>query len=270
MARRIEEIFSEMLRIKESQPGLSELKSGSATAIWRLWLYVVSVGLYVVENLIDAHKSEVDAELAAKTPHTARWYRNKSLAFMRDRSLVADMDYYDISNMSEEDIKKSLIVKYAAAAEDKLSSMLTIKIAGEDENKKRAPLSEEEARQFAAYISEIKDAGVKINIVNIPADKYACSVDVYYNPMREAAHVQEACNAAIKNYIENLPFNGEYTNMALVDVLQGIDGVKIAELKSAVTGGHDTEARAPIDARCVPIAGYFTAENITLNMVAYE
>ncbi|MEG1540251.1 MAG: hypothetical protein RR383_09935, partial [Muribaculaceae bacterium] len=65
-----------------------------------------------------------------------------------------------------------------------------------------------------------------------------------------------------------LPFNGEYTNMALVDTLQDVAGVRIAELKNAsrAEGG----AQIPINARCVPSAGYFAPGAININMIAYE
>ena len=79
------------------------------------------------------------------------------------------------------------------------------------------------------------------------------------------------CEAAIKDYIENLPFNGEYTNMALVDVLQQIDGVKIAEFRNASSAkASDPGAFSGINAKVVPAAGYFKADNIQLNMIAYE
>lgn len=131
-------------------------------------------------------------------------------------------------------------------------------------------------------------------LVNQDGDSYSCDVDIYYDPMnvpsgerrgqtpfalcRSAAalrpeanfedDVRQACMAAITSYIENLPFNGEYTNMALIDSLQQVEGVKIAELKGAsastISGGE-----AAIDARAVPAAGYYRAGDITVNMIAY-
>ena len=77
--------------------------------------------------------------------------------------------------------------------------------------------------QLAAYLAEIKDAGVRINLVNREADTFNCSVDIYYNPMLLPENVRRDCEAAIRSYIANLPFNGEYTNMALIDALQAVE-----------------------------------------------
>ncbi|MDD2962267.1 MAG: hypothetical protein PHR45_09360, partial [Muribaculaceae bacterium] len=144
-----------------------------------------------------------------------------------------------------------------------------IKIAGEDSSGERCTVSEEEQRQFTAYMQEIKDAGVRINIVNKAADWYSCEIDIYYDPMRESSHLEALCKTAIKKYIENLPFDGEYTNMSLIDALQEISGVDIAELKRAESGESGTTARVGINARCIPVAGYFAVDKITINMIAH-
>lgn len=82
--------------------------------------------------------------------------------------------------------------------------------------------------------------------------------------------VESECRETIKNYIENLPFNGEYTNMALVDVLQQTDGVKIVEFKGATTTAHGETVVTPINARYIPEAGYFSLGDVTINLQVYE
>ena len=99
----------------------------------------------------------------------------------------------------------------------------------------RCRLDAETEAQLAAYIAEIKDAGVRTALVNIDPDRFNCEADVYYDPMLVAETVESACREAVRNYIENLPFNGEYTNMALVDALQTLDGVRIVEFRGATT-----------------------------------
>ena len=122
----------------------------------------------------------------------------------------------------------------------------------------------------AAYIAEIKDAGVRTALVNIDPDRFNCEADVYYDPMLVAETVESACREAVRNYIENLPFNGEYTNMALVDALQTLDGVRIVEFRGATTVAAGEEVLVTIDARCIPAAGYFEMGDVVLNMKAYN
>ena len=87
--------------------------------------------------------------------------------------------------------------------------------------------------------------------------------------MRDPESVKADCESAIVRYIENLPFNGEYTNMDLIDTLQAVNGVKIAELLSSASASSATSVYSDIDARIIPEAGYFTADNINIEMHAY-
>ena len=158
-------------------------------------------------------------------PHRPKWYRDKVLGFMKNKVLIADTDRYDTEGMSEDDIAAAKVVKHAVAVENNDASILTIKVAGENGGV-RQRLDEETETQLAAYIAEFKDAGVRINLVNIDADTFNCEVDIYYDPMLQPEEVEGACRETVRAYIENLLFNGEYTNMALVDELQKVEGVE--------------------------------------------
>lgn len=81
MARTITDIQNEILTAKQNEPELAELNSTSKTAIWRLWVYITAFVIHTLELIFDKHKSEVSEALRQLKPHTARWYRNKALAF---------------------------------------------------------------------------------------------------------------------------------------------------------------------------------------------
>ena len=249
--------------------GSSFEKVFSALSVESVLMYVFAVCAWSVERLMAEHKMEVETRLKNTKAHRPKWYRDKVLAFMFGEALQGDSDEYDTAGMSDDEIEKLRVVKHAVAVENDDESILIIKVAGEREGK-RQPLSEEEAEGLRAYIGEIKDAGVRVSLVNQEADEFNCEVDVYYDAILGEATVKEDCQSRIKDYIENLPFNGEYTNMALVDALQGVDGVKIAELKrSTAQAVGETESRQ-INARTRPAAGYFKEGKITLKMIAYE
>lgn len=222
-----------------------------------------------VEQLVALHKMEVTAELEGLIAHRPKWYRDKVLQFMEGKELEADSDTYETEGMSESDVSAARVVKHAVATESRDASLLTIKVAGESGGERR-PLTAEQERQLKAYISEIKDAGVRVSLVNMEADTFGCTVDVYYNAMLEPGAVQTACVQAICDYIENLPFNGEYTNMALVDRIQEVEGVKIVELRGSSAQAANESTTTQIDARLTPAAGYFRPGTITVNMKAYD
>lgn len=279
MARNIGEIKSEMAQefmrnehaaeLYGFEPGAEFGDVFGAASVESILLYVWAVCAWTVEQLVARHKKEVTAELEEMIAHRPKWYRDKVLRFMEGKELEPDRDTYDTEGMSESDVSAARVVKHAVATESRDASLLTIKVAGESGGERR-PLTAEQERQLKAYISEIKDAGVRVSLVNMEADTFGCTVDVYYNAMLEPGAVQGACVGAIRDYIENLPFNGEYTNMALVDRLQEVEGVKIVELRGSTAQAANESTTTRIDARLTPAAGYFRPGEITVNMKAYD
>lgn len=241
----------------------------SKASVESVLFYIFATAAWVLENLFDEHKKEVTTRIEEILPHRPKWYRDKVLKFMKNKALITDTDEYDTEGMTEDDITAARVVEHAVATENKDASILTVKVAGENGGK-RCQLDEETETQLAAYIAEVRDAGVRINLVNSVADVFNCEVDIYYNPMLLPEEVEADCRETIKSYIENLPFNGEYTNMALVDELQGVEGVKIVEFKGATTAANSETIITPINARYIPLAGYFSAGTLTINLRVYE
>lgn len=252
---------------------LYQLKDGksfndqfSVVSLESIFFYIIAVSIWTLEKLFDLHKQEVNTTLSNKKPHRLKWYRDKALAFQKDYTLPVDSDVYD--NLDE----KVQIVKYAAAVEPTDSSRLQIKIAGGD--KLRDRLSDSEATQVYNYLQHIKDAGVRIDLINQAPDYFSCQIDIYYDAMLLPSDVEQSVRDAINNHIENLDFNGEFSNMGLTDVLQRVEGVVIPELKeskshSALLGFEPKK----IEAKRIPEAGYFRVYNdadVTLKMIPYE
>ena len=260
---------ADVARIYGFEVGATFSAHFSRVSVESLLFYIVACATWVLENLFDKHREDVENRIEAILPHRPKWYRDKVLAFMKNKTLVPDMDYYNTDGMNDSDIEAARVVKYAAATEAVDASLLTIKVAGESDGH-RAPLDTETEKQLLAYIGEIKDAGVRINLVNKSADIFQCELDIYYDAVLLPEVVETACREAIKNYIENLPFNGEYTNMALVDELQKIEGVRIVEFGSAKNEVSGESTPTVINARCTPTAGYFSAGNIIINMKSYQ
>lgn len=266
MARSIQDIQQEIYQSKENEPALTQLNSTSKTAIWRLMIYIISVAIWTLEKLFDLHKKEVDERLSQLKPHTARWYRNKALAFQYGFDLKEDTDIFDNKDYSEQAIANSKIVKYSAVIE-KNTGQLIVKIATEQDGKLQ-PISQIQQQAFEAYITEIKDAGVRVAVTNYRPDRLILDLEVYYDPLvlnEHGAHrlsgnkpVQEA----IEQYMKELPFNGEMILAHLIDKLQQVEGVKIPNLIQARSmwiepnsGGYGTAQ--PISVSIIPESGYF-------------
>ena len=238
--------------------------------------YVVAVCCYVVESLMAMHKSEVEAIVATRMPHTAKWYRDKTLAFLYGKDLIDGTDEYATDGMSEEDIKKSRVVKHAVAVEDMKSGVLVIKVAGEDGDGKRQPLTSDQCEHLKTYLGEVKDAGVRIEVINSTPSGFALEADVYYNALLDSDEVKEECKNVIKSYIENLEFNGILSRNGIEDVLRGVAGVEIVqlggiEIHNSVVSDVFLSPGSNGNAYCRPYAGYCSLDDdkIKLNMKIY-
>jgi len=238
----------------------------SKVSIENILFYIFSAAAHVLEVLFDTHKSEVEELLDNMTAHTAKWYRDKALNFMQGKDLITDSDEYNTTGMSDSVISAAKVVTYAAAVEESGSSVLILKIATGSVGALK-PIDEAIETEFTAYIQQIKDAGVRFNVVNQAGDDFKCELTVYYNPTLLKSDVRKTVLAAISSYLNGLPFNGEYSNMALIDTVQAVEGVKIADFKSASSG----TPLVSIGEKTTPAAGYFTYDenNITLNLTPY-
>lgn len=266
MARSIEDIQEQIYQAKASEPALSELNSTSKTAIWRLMIYIVSVAIWTLEKIFDFHSKEVDEMLSELKPHTARWYRNKALAFQYGFDLKEDSDIFDNKGNNEEAIANSKIVKYSAVIE-KDTGQLIVKIATEQGGKLQ-PISQTQQQAFEAYIAEIKDAGVRVAVTNYLPDRLILNLQVYYDPLVldengvHRSNGNKPVEDAIHQYMKELPFNGEMILAHLTDKLQVVEGVKIPHLLEAKSawiepdlGGYGTAQ--PISVSIIPESGYF-------------
>ncbi|WP_172918363.1 nucleotidyltransferase [Capnocytophaga canis] len=270
MARSIQDIQEQIYQAKASEPALNELNSTSKTAIWRLMIYIVSVAIWTLEKLFDLHKKEVDEMLSELKPHTARWYRNKALAFQYGFDLLPDSDQFDNRGSSEDAIASSKIITYSAVVESKNEGRLIVKIATEQGGELQ-PITDQQKNAFETYLSEIKDAGVRLSVVNHPPDVLRLKMKIVYDPLVLDANGQSILDAtkpvedAIKTYLKNLPFDGELVLAHLVDALQQVKGVKVphlilAESKNVKSNGEYGDFEV-IEISQIPTAGYFAIEN---------
>ena len=270
MARTIQEIQTLILQAKAQEPALNELNSTSKVAIWRLWVYIIAVAIWSLEKIFDIHRADIDKRLAELKPHTARWYRSKALAFQYGFDLLTDSDKFNNTGHTEEQIEASKIVKYSAVVESPNEGRLIVKIAGE-QGEQLQPITDAQKQAFEGYLQEIKDAGVRLSVVNYQPDVLHLQMKIVYDPLvldsngQSIIHATKPIETAIKDYLKRLPFNGELVLAHLIDELQQAEGVRIphlvlAQSKHIGTNGNYGAFEA-IEISKIPTAGYFTIDN---------
>ena len=232
---------------------------------------IIAITIYTFENILDKHYSDVTQKLTEEKAHTARWYRSKALAFQLGFDLKTDSDEFNNDGYSAEQIEESKIVKYAAVVEAENDSRLIVKIAGETDGELNR-LNEQQVASFKTYMQEVRDAGVKLTVINYEADKLFLDLQINYDPLVLSANGQHLINAnfpvvdAIKAYMKELPFNGELVLAHLVDKLQQVEGVRIPTIMSASTSWIDENTNSygdpiGIAVKAIPVSGYFKVES---------
>lgn len=281
MARSIEQIKTSMaeafmqdtnLAIKYGfEVGADFNNTFSKVSIESLLLYIVAVGIWTLERLFDTHTAEVTDYIATMKPHSLRWYVEKAKAFMYGVPLIDGTDRHDTAGMTDEQIAQAQIVTFAACTEANATLYLKVAKAGPE------PLTTDEKAAFVAYLHEIKDAGVRIDVISERGDYLKLDMVIYYDPLlinangESKADGTKVVNQAIKEYIENIPFNGEFRKNELEDAIQAVDGVVMVEFVAAYhseTGAADTYDE--VVPYCKPSSGYFKFDNADLSDVTYQ
>jgi hypothetical protein len=260
MARTIKEIHDGLLAKVANDAVLSnELNSTSDFAIYRLFLYIVAFGSWVVENLHDVFKADVNETIAAMKPHSLRWYAEKAKQFQYGYNLVPETDYYDNTGLTAAQIKESKIVAYAAVVEQARGLRIKVaKLVGGI----LVPLDANELVAFIAYMNAIKDAGVKLNITTAVADRLRIELIVRINPLvlkmdgsRNDGTDPAPVKSAQDNFLLNLPFNGVYSVQKNIDAIQKVDGVEDLQLVGVQTKYGNLNFTS-VNISVVPDAGY--------------
>ncbi|MBP1637446.1 MAG: hypothetical protein H6Q18_235 [Bacteroidetes bacterium] len=245
----------------------------SKVAVERIWLYIVAFGLFMSEKFNLSHKNETDEIIKNQRPGTLIWYKNKAMEYMHGYELVADMDYYDTTNLTDSQISEAKVVKNASAVEN--ANVVYVKVATAEP----AKLSDDQKAGLEAYFKEIKYAGVKLQIINRDADHYRAVIDIYYDPMVlnsegiSAVTGTETVRDAVSDFIAALEFNGQFRHDALRNSLNALDGVVMSELKVSQISTDNGENYDDIDAYITPDAGYmkiYDAADLTINYLVYE
>jgi hypothetical protein len=259
MARTIAQIQATIIADIQADSTLAaKLTSTSRTAIWRLWAYIVAVQVWLLENTIDQHTAEVEAMIAAKVPHTLRWYATKAKAFQYGSTLVGEG--YDNSGLTDEQITALQVVKQAAAVES--NGRLVIKIAT-NTNGNLTKLPTPQYNAFVEYIAQVKDAGVALDVINFEGDRLRLSVSVFYDPLVLDANGARLdgtdatpVRTAILNFLKVVPFNALFVRTALVDAVQQVSGVKTFEINSCEARKFDVSAWTAVGAYYQPYSGW--------------
>jgi hypothetical protein len=267
MARTIDEIYNSLLIEKANHAELNALNSVSRVAMWKLYFYVVSVFQWVNEKMWDAFALSVDDKIANQTVGKREWYRQLALNFQYGYNLTSD-GKYDNSNLTQAQIDDSKIIKYCSVTETS-DGKLRMKVAKQLDNKP-IQLNDGELAAFSVYIDKLKFDGVKILKESHAADNLKLTIDIWYDSLvikSDGSRIDGSSATPVKdgiiNYLNNLDYNGEYSNTKLQDALQQVTGVKRCTIKLSQSK-YGLYPFVNIDEKIVADAGFFVVNDADL------
>jgi hypothetical protein len=223
MARTVAQIKQQMLDAKNADPTLSQLTSTSQTAKWNLYYFIVASCIAVFEQLQDLFKVDLETIAASAAPSTPQWTRNKVLKFQTGD--VAELNTttftieYPTINTANQILTRCAVVTAP-------NRTVLIKVAKSDPPE---PVTVGELAELQTYVETFNPAGIAFTLINEDSDKMEVVASIYYNGQYTAV-IETNVNAALNNYMANLPFNGRITTQAVVDAIQSAEGVITASL----------------------------------------
>jgi flagellar capping protein len=230
----------------------------SAVSIESLLFYAQAYGLMVLEKIVGDKITELEERFNRLRPHTLSWYAEKIKAFQLNHTLPTDTDVY--SEINED----AQVVKYCSLTEK--NGILSAKIAGQKDGKP-SRLEHDTVKKVSEYVARVKDAGVRVMLTSGDADKFSIKLLIHFDPLKDLT--TRDIEGAVSTYLESMPFDGIYSNMALIDVIQKIDGVRIAEvLTSSASYGNNTPT--DIISTYVPMSGYMELNKAEITFKSYS
>lgn len=244
MARSLSEIYTAIVTEKNSQTSLQglapqadsldnfgqDLNNDRKVAVWRIFAYLVALAIWTHELLWDQFKVELQEIVDAAPTGTVEWYQQQTLAYQYGYNLTYQNNKYVYSITDP----SSQIVKLCAVTE-RVGSTLIIKVANLDASDLPLPLTTIEQNALFGYLQKIKFAGTRIAVISDDADLLKIIGEIYYDPIIPLPDLRINVEAAIVDYIRNLPFNGVFKITGLIDTIQAVEGVTDAVLPTIET-----------------------------------
>lgn len=229
MARTAQEIFDEMIAIKEADPKLSGLTSTSVTAIYRNLFFDVSASISIFEQLQDAFLLDLQFQKDTTQVYTPQYWNDRMINQFQfapgdsDRGVIAINDQFEIGYVITDETKR--IIEFSATKQADRNRQVTIKIAKDDGNGNPEQVTVDELNAAKDYVDRIKGAGLLISTVSFPADQLFLEIDLFYNGQFVESVTKSNVDSAIREYLQDLEFDGRIKLIKLVDKIQEVPGV---------------------------------------------
>lgn len=245
--------------VSNHQELLVQITTDSKVAVWDLMTWIQASGLSAADAEISHTMTVILEEIAKRKYGSQPWYvaMAKQFQFGDTITWLDGLFFYETINLD------ARIIKQAAAV--KISQGVRLKVAV-DNSGELGPASTPVVEALNSYFNDqtigIKPAGVHLVITSTVPDLLKLGVRIIRNPQVLSATGEQLSapgtfpvEDSINNYVQYLPFNGEFNITALEDAIQKVDGVIDVEIDLAQSkyGGFPYQ---DIDLKYLADAGY--------------
>jgi hypothetical protein len=277
MARTISEIYDSLNQVKSNMTELADLvtestgspvdnsqnlildaSSGSKVAKWRLWLWIVAVASWAIENISDNRVSMISAIVNGQRPHTLLWYEAQTANWQ----FGYDLEWIDDDHWGYSSADNSAKIVAAVSAQENDMGDIVIKVAKLD-GSNLVPLEEIEVEGLVQYWAKWKDAGVKVIIVTASADEILLEATVVRNRLvlsEDGTLLRDSSvnslSIALQEYMDSVPFNQVIRITDIEAAAKSAEGINdfVATLVQIKASG-ETEWTT-VDREVIPSSGF--------------
>ncbi|WP_264521211.1 hypothetical protein [Flavobacterium sp. N1994] len=253
-----------------SEQTLTSATSTSKVSTWRIFVWVVAFAIWL-------HEKIVSANAANSRPQNLPNFIATVLNFHDGLPLVwKDGQFqYDLVGISNPDSYK--IINRCAVLES-VDGELVVKVA-HDNSGDLEPISAPQAVRLGFYLNQMKVPGVAIRLINETADLLKATLDVYVDPqmidldtgrLLNTTEVVMPAEVAIKEYLNNLEFNGAFVTDFLKSKMVAKDGIKLVRV-NVLQWKYAAFPFTDFEDFKIPQSGYFKFDpaDLTINYLPY-
>lgn len=274
MARSQDSIRTLMDDAQAAESGLASLNNPSQTSIFNLEKDIVAQVTNLHEQLWDELRDDLEAQMTAAPPASPAWIQSQVLKFQYDATNPQVLQLINFAP-NYPTIDEGLRIVTRCSVKTDLNKIVKIKVAKSDPPTTLAGL---EYSSLTGYLNNIMPAGVGFDLVNLSGDRLYVNAEVFYNG-EYTSSIQSNVEAAINDYLANIPFDGLVRISELEDSIQAVPGVTDVKLKTIKARPNTTVLASAItiyDVITTPtnariwdtVSGWIISEDTALNTLA--
>ncbi len=208
MARKINDIYSEIVTERNKRLELSEFASDSKLSIMNGIAWCVAAAIFSFESLLDLFMVDISKVIENRVNGTPIYYINAVKRYQKGDELQVREDGLAFG-YAESDTTKQIVTQasYIESTSDiNIDNKLILKVAT-GESGKLSAIDSEELVLIQSYINKIKFAGTRIEVISREGDVLIPRLSVYYDGAVLESEIYSLIEEQLNLYMQSITFD---------------------------------------------------------------